>query len=111
MKKIYTVFALLLLLLFIATGCEKERMEGTLVIKMDRVPDEVVADPRAYIYNIAHLDDAIATVHFGPKSKEAEITLNVGDYAVDPIGWHMYPKKFFQIRQGQTTVVEYKENK
>lgn len=109
MKTIKFTFALLLL--FIATGCEKERMEGTLVIKMDRVPDEVVTDPRAYIYNIAHLDDEIATVHFGPKSKEAEITLNVGDYAVDPIGWHMYPKKFFQIRQGQTTVVEYKENK
>ena len=27
-------FAFALLLLFIATGCEKERMEGTLIIKM-----------------------------------------------------------------------------
>jgi len=109
MKKYFTTISILLLILFTATSCEKDKMEGILVLKMDVLPSKDVADPHANIYNILNLENEIATVHFAKDSKHAEITLNVGDYAVKPVvGWHMYPLKSFQIRQGQTTIIEYK---
>lgn len=107
MKKLFTTISILLLIFFVASGCEEDKMEGKLVLKMDVLLSKDVADPHANIYNILNLENEIANVHFAKDSKQAEITLNVGDYAVQPVGWHMYPLKSFQIRQGQTTIVEY----